>query len=49
MQAKLQITKMFKRINKMGRDRDMPILTGTTAVAAAAVPVMSRSIPVHAE
>jgi hypothetical protein len=41
---------MFKRISKMGRDRIMPILTGTTTVAAAAaVPVMSRSIPVHAE
>jgi hypothetical protein len=40
---------MFKRISKIGRDRDMPILTGTTAAAVAAVPVMSRRIPVHAE
>jgi hypothetical protein len=40
---------MFKRISKMGRDRDMPTLTGTTAVAVAAAAVPAKKSLFDAE
>jgi hypothetical protein len=49
MQIKLPITKMFRKINRMGKDRIMPITTGTTAVEAVAVPMMIKMVPVHAK
>jgi hypothetical protein len=49
MQIRLPITKVFRKINRKGKDRIMPITTGTTAVEAAAVPMMTKMVPVHAK
>jgi hypothetical protein len=52
IQIKMSITKVFTKINRIIRmveDRIMPIMAGTTAVAAAAVPTMTKRVLVHAE
>jgi hypothetical protein len=49
MRIKLLITKVFRKISRMGKDRIMPIIIGTTVVEAAAVPMMIKMVPVHAK
>jgi hypothetical protein len=52
IRIKTPTTKMFRKINKIKRtikDKVTLIMAGTTAVAAAAVPTMTKMFLVHVE